>query len=147
MQFMSMAKSILTFYIRSDDPHDPLNWSMKWKTFAIIASTGVSFTQGFGPLALAPMFPYYIKDFDSNLTDVIKFTGVAILVLGFSNFIWYAAHRFITSIFADRYVVGFLLARPLEGDRPTSSHSSSASAHQSGAPEPRHTVASWVHVS
>ncbi|OQO06657.1 hypothetical protein B0A48_08444 [Cryoendolithus antarcticus] len=72
----------------SDDPHDPLNWSPFWKGCAIAASTSVSFTQGFGPLALAPMFPYYIKDFDSNLTDVIKFTGVAILVLGFSNFIW-----------------------------------------------------------
>jgi hypothetical protein len=72
----------------SADPHDPLNWSPMWKGLCIAASTGVTFTQGFGPLALAPMFPYYIKDFDSNLADVVKFTGVAILVLGFSNFIW-----------------------------------------------------------
>ncbi|KAK4626077.1 hypothetical protein CLAFUW4_04855 [Fulvia fulva] len=72
----------------SSDPHDPLNWSTKWKSMCIIASTMVSFTQGFGPLALAPMFPYYIKEFDSDLASVIKFTGVAILVLGFSNFIW-----------------------------------------------------------
>ena len=42
-----------------------------------------------GPLALAPMFPQLIEAFDSNLTDVIQFTGIAILVLGFSNFIWY----------------------------------------------------------
>ncbi|KAL8827492.1 MAG: hypothetical protein Q9191_003152 [Dirinaria sp. TL-2023a] len=53
----------------SDDPHDPL---------AMI------------PLSLAPMFPELIKSFDSNLPDVIQFTGVSILVLGFSNFIWYA---------------------------------------------------------
>lgn len=59
-----------------------------WKALAIAASTSVSFTQGFGPLALAPLFPYFIVDFDSNLADVIKFTGYAILVLGFSNFIW-----------------------------------------------------------
>ncbi|KAF2720753.1 MFS general substrate transporter [Polychaeton citri CBS 116435] len=72
----------------SADPHDPLNWSWMWKTFTIAASTSVSFTQGLGPLALAPMFPYYIEDFNSNLADVVKFTGVAILVLGFSNFIW-----------------------------------------------------------
>ncbi|KAK4569420.1 hypothetical protein LTR86_003183 [Recurvomyces mirabilis] len=72
----------------SADPHDPLNWSPFWKGLTIAASTSVSFTQGFGPLALAPMFGYYIKDFDSNLPDVVKFTGVAILVLGFSNFIW-----------------------------------------------------------
>ena len=43
-----------------------------------------------GPLALAPMFPQLIEAFDSNLNAVIQFTGVAILVLGFSNFIWYA---------------------------------------------------------
>lgn len=42
-----------------------------------------------GPLSLAPMVPYLIRAFDSNLNDVIQFTGVAILVLGFSNFIWY----------------------------------------------------------
>lgn len=65
------------------------NWSTKWKALTIIASTSVSFTQGFGPLSLAPMFPIYIKEFNSNLTDVVKFTGVAILVLGFSNFIWW----------------------------------------------------------
>ena len=34
------------------------------------------------------MFPQLIKAFDSNLTDVVQFTGVAILILGFSNFIW-----------------------------------------------------------
>jgi hypothetical protein len=52
-------------------------------------STAVSFAQGFGPLALAPMFPQLIEAFDSNLADVVQFTGVCILVLGFSNFIWY----------------------------------------------------------
>jgi hypothetical protein len=66
------------------------NWSTKWKFFTMFCSTLVSFTQGFGPLALAPMFPYLIEEFDSNLTDVVQFTGIAILVLGFSNFIWSA---------------------------------------------------------
>lgn len=42
-----------------------------------------------GPLSIAPMIPNLIEAFDSNLNDVIQFTGVAILVLGFSNFIWY----------------------------------------------------------
>ncbi|CZR53299.1 related to HOL1, putative substrate-H+ antiporter [Phialocephala subalpina] len=72
----------------SDDEHDPLNWSPMWKASAMICATLVSFSQGFGPLALAPMFGDYIEEFHSNLTDVIQFTGVAILVLGFSNFIW-----------------------------------------------------------
>lgn len=75
----------------SASEHDPLNWTPFWKGLCIAASTSVSFTQGFGPLALAPMFPYYIEDFHSNLADVVKFTGVAILVLGFSNFIWSVA--------------------------------------------------------
>lgn len=70
------------------DPHDPLNWSWKWKTAAIFASSSVSFTQGFGPLALAPAFGYYMKEFDCTLADAVKFTGYAILILGFSNFIW-----------------------------------------------------------
>jgi hypothetical protein len=37
----------------------------------------------------APMFGDYIQAFNSDLTNVVQFTGVAILVLGFSNFIWY----------------------------------------------------------
>lgn len=45
--------------------------------------------QGFGPLSLAPMFGDYIEAFDCSLADAVQFTGVAILVLGFSNFIWY----------------------------------------------------------
>ena len=52
-------------------------------------ATAVSFAQGFGPLALAPMFPQLIEAFDSDLASVVQFTGVCILVLGFSNFIWY----------------------------------------------------------
>jgi MFS family permease len=72
----------------SDDPNDPLNWAPKWKFLAITASSLVSFSQGFGPLALAPAFGYYIKEFDCSLADAIQFTGISILILGFSNFIW-----------------------------------------------------------
>ena len=72
----------------SDDPHDPLNWSRMWKLLTITASSWVTFTQGFGPLSLAPMFPYYVQDFNCSLADAVQFTGVCILVLGFSNFIW-----------------------------------------------------------
>ncbi len=59
-----------------------------WKGLAIFCASLVSFSQGFGPLALAPMFGFYIEDFHHSLTDTIQFTGLAILVLGFSNFIW-----------------------------------------------------------
>jgi hypothetical protein len=46
------------------------------------------FIMGIGPLALAPMFGDLIEAFDSDLASVIQFTGVCILVLGFSNFFW-----------------------------------------------------------
>jgi len=72
----------------SDNPNDPLNWSVGWKISAIVASSMVSFVQGFGPLSLAPMFGDYIEAFNCSLADAVQFTGVAILVLGFSNFIW-----------------------------------------------------------
>ncbi|KAL8709446.1 MAG: hypothetical protein Q9220_005829 [cf. Caloplaca sp. 1 TL-2023] len=73
----------------SNDPHDPLNWSTFWKFSTLTCATAATFMQGMGPLALAPMFPELIKEFDSNLADVVQFTGISILVLGFSNFIWY----------------------------------------------------------
>lgn len=96
----------------SDDPHDPLNWKRSWKAMCIATSTMISITQGFGPLALAPMFGEYVKAFDSNLHDVVKFTGVCILVLGFSNFIWYG-HLLLEfrEDLANRSVLGSRLAR------------------------------------
>ncbi|KAL2050607.1 hypothetical protein ABVK25_009115 [Lepraria finkii] len=72
----------------SDDPNDPLNWTGFWKFSTLTCATAATFVQGMGPLALAPMLPQLIEAFDSNLDAVIQFTGVAILVLGFSNFIW-----------------------------------------------------------
>jgi hypothetical protein len=74
----------------SDDPNDPLNWSTWWKIACITSTAMVTFTQGFGPLALAPMFPALMEAFECDLAQAIQFTGVCILVLGFSNFIWYA---------------------------------------------------------
>ncbi|KUL83119.1 hypothetical protein ZTR_10987 [Talaromyces verruculosus] len=72
----------------SSDPSDPLNWSPKWKIAAIGTTTFMSFAQGFGPLALAPMFPQLMEAFDADLASVVRFTSVCILVLGFSNFLW-----------------------------------------------------------
>jgi hypothetical protein len=66
------------------------NWSPIWKGLTVTTVLVSTFTQGFGPLALAPMFGYYIKDFNHSLTDVVQFVGVCILVLGFSNLFWYA---------------------------------------------------------
>ena len=59
-----------------------------WKGLCITAATSVTFMQGFGPLSLAPTFYDLSEAFDADLAAVVRFTGVAILVLGFSNFIW-----------------------------------------------------------
>lgn len=72
----------------SQDPHDPLNWKPMWKLSTIITVSTMTFTQGFAPLALAPMIPYLMADYKSSLGDIIQFTGITILILGFSNFIW-----------------------------------------------------------
>ncbi|KAF9741348.1 hypothetical protein PMIN02_004374 [Paraphaeosphaeria minitans] len=72
----------------SDHPDDPLNWSTTWKIACIVSASMVTFTQGFGPLALAPAFPALMEAFECSLADAVQFTGVCILVLGFSNFIW-----------------------------------------------------------
>lgn len=74
----------------SDNPNDPLNWSTPWKAACITAAAMVTFTQGFGPLALAPMFPDLMEAFNCSLADAVQFTGICILVLGFSNFFWYS---------------------------------------------------------
>lgn len=90
----------------SDDPNDPLNWSPWWKTACITAAAMATFTQGFvvvhvkrlpsnairfGPLALSPMFPALMEAFKCDLAGAIQFTGVCILILGFSNFIWFVS--------------------------------------------------------
>lgn len=72
----------------SDHPDDPLNWSTPWKIACIVSAAVVTFTQGFGPLALAPAFPALMEAFHCDLEQAVQFTGVCILVLGFSNFIW-----------------------------------------------------------
>ena len=89
----------------SDDPNDPLNWSPFWKMSTIACATLTSFTLNIGPLALAPMFGDYIMEWNRSLADVVQFTGVAILVLGFSNFIWVP----VSSAFGRRPVMLFSL--------------------------------------
>ncbi|PGH13510.1 hypothetical protein AJ79_03641 [Helicocarpus griseus UAMH5409] len=72
----------------SNDPHDPLNWNRFWKANTMFLTTAMTFAQCFGPMAFAPMFPQLIEEFDTDLHGVVKFTGVCILILGFSNFFW-----------------------------------------------------------
>jgi hypothetical protein len=75
--------------MRCDAIYGSQNWNRYWKATTIALTVTVSFIQGFGPLALAPMFPNLMEAFDSDLPSVVQFTGVCILVLGFSNFFWW----------------------------------------------------------
>ncbi|KAF2642880.1 MFS transporter-like protein [Massarina eburnea CBS 473.64] len=86
--FVKGAKRTVLVPQPTDDPHDPLNWTSLWKGACITSAAVATFTQGFGPLALAPMFPALMESFDCSLVDAVQFTGVCILVLGFSNFLW-----------------------------------------------------------
>lgn len=59
----------------------------------------VTFAQAFGPLAIAPIFPQLVQDFHSDLAGVVHFTGVTILVLGFSNFVWWVYTSLVSILF------------------------------------------------
>lgn len=84
---------------------------------AMAISTATSFAQGLGPLALAPMFPQLMQSFNSDLAGVVQFTGVCILVLGFSNFFWYG--------FPPRHILTSLTSR-CQGPHPNSLRSTTS---------------------
>ncbi|CAD6579771.1 MAG: hypothetical protein ASARMPRED_009243 [Alectoria sarmentosa] len=110
----------------SNDPNDPLNWSPLWKLSAITSATMVTFAQGLGPLAIAPIFPQLVEDFHSDLAGVVHFTGVTILVLGFSNFLWVPLRSYAWKAEASSYssfmgaaVLTGIAAGPAEALQPT----------------------------
>ncbi|CCX33323.1 major facilitator superfamily domain-containing protein [Pyronema domesticum] len=73
----------------SNCPDDPLNWTPSWKGIVMATMVMVAFMQAVGPLAIAPQIPHYIEEWpERGIADILQFTGVCILVLGFSNFIW-----------------------------------------------------------
>ncbi|KAF7714038.1 Uncharacterized protein PECH_004967 [Penicillium ucsense] len=72
----------------SNHPDDPLNWNKWWKFTTLFIAMASNVIMGIGPLALAPMFGDLIEAFHSDLAGVVQFTGVCILLLGFSNFFW-----------------------------------------------------------
>lgn len=88
------------------------------------------------------MFGSYIEEFNCTLEEAIQFSGVSILVLGFSNFLWSAAIR-CKLLFAVLTDQGYH-CRPRMGDvllclLP----SSSILLQRSGEPEHKHMAASW----
>ncbi|KAI0018713.1 hypothetical protein F4780DRAFT_781089 [Xylariomycetidae sp. FL0641] len=65
----------------SDDPHDPLNGSPMSKAITLFCATVMFFRP-------ARACAHVRFKWHRSLADVVQFTGVAILVLGFSNFSW-----------------------------------------------------------
>lgn len=72
----------------SNDPNDPLNWNKKWKLAIVLGQAFVSFFNALGPLSISPQGPAYMAEWNRPLEDILQFTGVCILVFGFSNFLW-----------------------------------------------------------
>lgn len=89
MHFVSEGKKHTVLVPQpSNDPNDPLNWNKKWKLALILGQAFISFFNALGPLSISPQGPAYMAEWNRSLEDVIQFTGVCILVFGFSNFLW-----------------------------------------------------------
>jgi hypothetical protein len=57
----------------SNNPDDPLNWNPFWKGITMTSMIMTAFIQAFGPLAIAPQVPAYMKEWDRGLADILRF--------------------------------------------------------------------------
>ena len=90
------------------------------------------------------MFGDYIEAFHHDLTDVVQFTGVAILVLGFSNFIWYLPPKLEDKSDTDNCDAGYPSKHVSADVRSSFSLRSYASAAVFGEQRQTHTIVSWA---
>ena len=72
----------------TDSPHDPLNWNSRWKASTILMAVLYTLIQPQSQVAIGPIFPVLMEEFDITIAKCSNFIGVTILVLGFSNFLW-----------------------------------------------------------
>jgi hypothetical protein len=89
------------------------------------------------------MFGDYIEAFHHDLADVVQFTGIAILVLGFSNFIWYAPKASSLIIANKMTLSGFQFKHVLADDRSSSCLRLFALEVVFGERRQTHTAVSW----
>ncbi len=66
---------------------DPLNWSPLWKTTVIFNQVVFVFVSIMTPLAIAPMTPVFMHEFNKTIPQVNLLFGVAAITLGYANFI------------------------------------------------------------
>ncbi|PMD47530.1 MFS general substrate transporter [Hyaloscypha variabilis F] len=71
----------------SDQPDDPLNWSVGWKATVILNQAFFVFISVLTPLSIAPLTPIFMQEFHKTLTQVNYLFGAAAITLGYTNFI------------------------------------------------------------
>ncbi|KAH7125538.1 major facilitator superfamily domain-containing protein [Dendryphion nanum] len=71
----------------STDPRDPLNWSTRWKLTVMASQWIFTWISVTGALSIAPMFPLLGKAFHLTINQLSMLTGIAVITLGFANFI------------------------------------------------------------
>lgn len=71
----------------SNDPTDPLNWSMKWKLAVIVNQASFVLFSILPALSIAPVTPIFMKYFGATEATVALFLGVVAITLGWANFI------------------------------------------------------------
>ncbi|KAH8655981.1 major facilitator superfamily domain-containing protein [Tricladium varicosporioides] len=81
------ADQILLIPEPSDEPDDPLNWSPTWKAIVVINQAIFVFISILTPLAIAPLTPIFIHEFQKTLPQVNMLFGAAAMALGYANFI------------------------------------------------------------
>ncbi|KAJ5640050.1 uncharacterized protein N7484_007912 [Penicillium longicatenatum] len=70
-----------------NDPHDPLNWSTRWKYACLTNMLFLMFLGNFSTLSISPLTPVLMEQFDTTESKVAALTGACILALGYANFI------------------------------------------------------------
>ena len=72
----------------SNDPHDPLNWSAVWKAATIAMAALYTLIQPFTQVAIGPIFPIFVKEWNITSSQCANFAGTTVLTLGYINFVW-----------------------------------------------------------
>ncbi|CAG9942530.1 unnamed protein product [Clonostachys rosea f. rosea IK726] len=81
------ASSAILIPQPTNDPHDPLNWSLWWKTLVMVNQGFFVISSVIPALSIAPLTPLFMETWNRSLTDVALLTGVTVMLLGYCNFI------------------------------------------------------------
>ncbi|KAK1091080.1 hypothetical protein LTR48_007024 [Friedmanniomyces endolithicus] len=69
----------------SNDPAEPLNWSLPWKLITALSQLLYVWVLVCSALSLAPMFPFLGMEFHLGQQQLSLLTGLNVITLGFSN--------------------------------------------------------------